>query len=54
MISIQDYCITNNINSISYNITKKSMMIDSKKTVSRTNKIDDPQIIKKIHNIIKK
>ena len=47
MISIQDYCITNNINSISYNITKKSMMIDSKKTVSRTNKIDDSSNNKK-------
>ena len=54
MISLQGYCMTNNINSVSYNITKKSIQIDSKKIASKTNKIEDSLIIKKIHKNIKK
>lgn len=54
MISIQNYCIANNANSISYNITKKSIQVDARKTVSKTKKIEDDQIIKKIHKNLKK
>lgn len=54
MIGVQGYCITNNINSISYNITKKSMQVDAKKIMSKTDKIQDSQIIKKIHKNLKK
>lgn len=54
MISVQDYCMTNNVNSISYNITKKSIQVDARKIISKTNKIEDAQIIKKIHKSLKK
>lgn len=54
MISVQDYCVNNTITNVSYNITKKSVQVSSKKVIARTEKIEDAQIIKKIHKSLKK
>lgn len=54
MISLQNYCVANTVNSVSYNITKKSIKIDAKRIIPNTKKIEDYQIIKNNHNSKKK